>query len=516
MRSLSVVLLLCLLSVPVSAANLDWHNNYTDAYHQAKTEGKFLLIAFHGEQEECVPAAELTKFLEPYVLLRVPTTLVIEMRGKERALIDYGCFRNLKKQPGLAVLNLKYKGSTFGNVTETLSWKDATASADRFAQFLEKPEMEFGAKLLTDEFGLEWHTDYNDAHSRAKDEKKLLFLAFDSGAVRFSPDRKTADGLGEFVLARLRVADNGKLLSHTGMRMFHRAPGIGVIDLKNEGDNYNRVVHVLPSEYLTPTGVEAMLKLARGQSDLPAPKWHDNYCNARDLATKQKKMLLIAIDSDEETYTPKPESIPMLHAYVLARQTTASEYPCDGKLRPLVQFADFRPMREKPGLVVYDFKHEGRPHYGKVVGAMPYKYLGSNPGNRVVDQTEREREFLALEPNSLSRRTLTWAIRVSRGHGAFQRLRSADGRPNDNLMAGALRNSNLQCRSGVGHFAGGLRGPEIASPGPGKDIVDCALNMVRIWRGSPPHYGVMVRYHREFGYDMAASRSTHWYGTGRF
>ncbi len=29
---------------------------------------------------------------------------------------------------------------------------------------------------------------------------------------------------------------------------------------------------------------------------------------------------------------------------------------------------------------------------------------------------------------------------------------------------------------------------EIASPGLGQDIVDGALNMVRIWRSSPPHY----------------------------
>ncbi len=516
MRLLNVVLLLCLLSVPASAANLDWNDDYAVAYHLAKAEGKFLLIAFQGEQEECVPAAEVTKYLEPYVLLRVPTTLGIEMRGKERPLMSYGCFRNLKKQPGLAVLNLKYKGSTFGNVVETLPWKDATASADRFTQFLEKPELEFGAKLLRDEFGLEWHTDYNDAYRRAKAEKKFLFLAFDSAAVRFSPDSNTAGELREFVLARLRIADNSKLLMHTGLRLFHRASGVGLIDLNSEGDSYNRVVHVLPSEHLTLSGVEAMLKLARGQSDLPALKWHDDYCKARNLATKQKKMMLIAIDSDEETYTPKPESIPMLHSYVLARQTTASEYPCNGKLRRLLTYSDFRPMREKPGLVVYDFKHKDRPHYGKVVGAMPYKYLGSKPGNRVVDQTEREREFLVLEPNSLSRRTLTWAIRVSRGHGANQRLRSADGRPNNHLMAGALRNSRLQCRSGVGHFAGGLRGPEIASPGPGRDIVDCALNMVSIWRGSPPHYGVMVRYHREFGYDMASRSSNHWYGTGRF
>ncbi|NQU23675.1 MAG: hypothetical protein HQ567_20530 [Candidatus Nealsonbacteria bacterium] len=516
MRLSSVVALLCLLATTASAADLDWHDDYAVAYHQAKAEGEFLLIAFHGEQGQCVPATELATQLQPYVLLQVPTTVVVKAKGKERPLMDYGCFRKLQKQPGLAVLNLKYKGSTFGNVVETLSWKDATASADRFAQFLEKPELEFGAKLLRDEHGLEWHTDYDDAHRRAKDEKKLLFLAFDSNDVRFSPEGKTPGMLREFVLARLRVADSSQLLSHTGMRLFHRAPGVGVIDLKSQGDTHNRVVHVLPSEYVTPTGVEAMLKLAQGQSDLPALQWHDDYCKARDAATEQKKMLLIAIDSDEETYTPRPESIPMLHGYVLSRQTTNSEYSHDGKLRRLLEFADFRPMREKPGLVVYDFKCEGQPHYGKVVGAMPYKYLGSNPGNRVVDEAEREREFLVLEPNSLSRRTLTWAIRVSRGHGANQRLRSADGRPDNNLMAGALRNSNLQCRSGVGHFAGGLRGAEIASPGPGKDIVDCALNMVGIWRGSPPHYGVMVRYHREFGYDMAARSSNYWYGTGRF
>lgn len=83
-------------------------------------------------------------------------------------------------------------------------------------------------------------------------------------------------------------------------------------------------------------------------------------------------------------------------------------------------------------------------------------------------------------------------------------------------MLGAIRNSLLQCRSGCGHFAGGLSGPEIASPGPGQDVVDGALNMVRIWSTSPPHYGVMVSYRPQFGYDMAPNSSNHWYGTGRF
>jgi len=121
-----------------------------------------------------------------------------------------------------------------------------------------------------------------------------------------------------------------------------------------------------------------------------------------------------------------------------------------------------------------------------------------------------------LEPETLTRRTLTWAIRVSKGHGESTRLRSADGIPCETRMAGAQRNSVLQTSYGVGHHAGGLMGGEIASPGPGQDIVDGALNMVRIWRSSPPHYGMMVRFHRRFGYDMHPSSENHWYGTGRF
>ncbi len=147
---------------------------------------------------------------------------------------------------------------------------------------------------------------------------------------------------------------------------------------------------------------------------------------------------------------------------------------------------------------------------------MPYRYIGPKPGNRVFSEREREHEFLILEPGTLSRRTLTWAIRVSKGYGESTRLRSADGRPSEQLMSWAQKNSKLQCRYGCGHHAGGPMRSEIASPGSGDDIVGGALNMVRIWRSSPPHYGSMVRFHSRFGYDMYANSRTHWYGTGRF
>ena len=516
MRLLSTVLLLTLTAVPAVAADLHWHDDYATAYLQAQEAQKLLLISFCEEDRQFVPPREAVNSLQPFVLLKVPTTATAKDGEKEHPLIRYGCFRGLNGGPGLAVLNLKYEGPRYGNAVGTLTLEAASDSATRVVQFLEAPERELGPKVMTDELGLTWHTDYTEAYATAKREKKLFLVAFDSEQERFSPDGKTVKMLRDLVLARLRVEDSGRLLNHHGFRQFHCSSGIGLIDLAHEGEDYGRVVQVIPSEYLTMEGTRVALELAGGRSEPPALRWLTDYHQARAAAAEQKKMLLIAIDSDDEVFTPQPKSVPLLHSYVLLRQHTQSEYEHQGKRRRLLRFADFASMREKPGLVIYNFKHEDKPYYQQVVSAMPYQYLGPNPGNRVFSEEEREYEFLILEPNTLTRRTLTWAIRVSKAYGSNQRLRSADGRPSERLMSGALRNSRLQCRSGVGHFAGGLSGAEIASPGPGKDIVDGALNMVRIWRSSPPHYGTMVRYHREFGYDMAQNSTNHWYGTGRF
>ncbi len=364
-----------------------------------------------------------------------------------------------------------------------------------------------------------WHTDYSAAYAEAKEAKKLLLLVFDSDEHRLTFDSRVASRLRDFVRLRLSVDDSEELLAHVGLRHFHAGAGIGVIDLKNEGPNYGRVVQMLPAEYVTPEGTDAMLKMAQGKAaqaagGLPKLRWLTDYKKARAQAERQNKMLLIAVDSQEEAFAPKPESIPALLSYVLLRQQVDSKPPDDGE--PLIDCADFEPLRGAPGLIVYDFRNKDAPYYGEVVGVMPYKYLGPDPGNRVFGEKEREREFLVLEPNTLSARTLTWAIRVSKGYGENTRLRSADGRSCPVLMSWALKNSQLQCRYGCGHHAGGPMRSEIASPGPGQDIVDGALNMVRIWRSSPPHYRSMVGYHRQFGYDMHARSQTYWYGTGRF
>ena len=516
MRSLTLALCAGLFATPTFAAPVDWHTDYFEAYRRAQQEESLLLISFCDGERFYAPQPEVVGALEPFVLLKVPVTAAITVDGETKSLIGHKCFQSLDDGPGLAVVNLKYRGKKYGRVRATLDFQQAQSSGIRVLQFIENVQRQLGVDVLRDEFDLAWHTDYATAHTEARRAKKLLFLAFDSDEHRFSPNAQTASRLRDFVLARLRVEQSQKLLGNVGLRQFHCDSGIGVIDLKNEGSNYGRLTHVLPSVYVTREGTAAMLKLAGGETDLAELTWLADYHEARAEAERQNKMLLIAIDSEEETFSPKLKSIPILHGYVRLRQKTDTRYMHDGEPKPLIRFADFKSLREKPGLVVYDFRSKGDSHYGTVVGVMPYKYVGPNPGNRVFGETERQREFLALEPNTLSRRTLTWAIRVSKGHGNNTRLRSADGRPSAKLMSWALKNSRLQCRFGCGHHAGGPMRSEIASPGPGDDIVDGALNMVRIWRSSPPHYGSMARFYPRFGYDMSANSRTHWYGTGRF
>ena len=528
----------------VVGSELTWHQDYNMAYRQASRQERLLLVAFAPADPPFRLPEDAGPVLRECMLVHVATDRDGPAREQAERLLQATAFRPLRADGGLAVINLKYDGPQHGHVIRTLPRADALASATRVVQLIDYVHRKLGPEVRTDGFGLRWHTTYAAAYREADKLGKPLLIAVDSDTHRFTPDLALADQLRDVVLARLHIDECQRLLTHSGMRKFHGATGIGLLEqhgggVRADADNSDRisatttdtvaasshptrrqVTHVIPSRLITKQGVSTMLAMAVGESDnIAAPKWHDDYHQARQAAERERKMLLIAVDGEEEgqRYEPRRHSLPLLHGYVCLRQSARVEYPTRrGPVRRLFQFRDFQPLREQPGLVVYDFTDPDAEHYGDVVSAMPYKYLGPNPGNRVFSEAEREHAFLLLEPNTLTQRTLTWAIRVSKGHGGNQRLRSADGQPCDARMAGALRNSVLQCSYGCGHHAGGLSGGEIASPGPGDDIVDGALNMVRIWRGSPPHYGMMVRFHRRFGYDMHPSNSRHWYGTGRF
>ena len=517
MRSFGMPCALLLIVGAASAAELSWRNDYGSAYREAQETKRLLIVSFCGPDARYEPDVPTAAMLQANVPLALAVDTTIRQGGQTVKVIESGAFAQLKGAPGIAVINLKYEGSAMGRVVSALPLQEAQKPG-KLTRALEDTARRFGERVLADPFGLKWHTEYGPAYNTAKAEKKLLFIAVDDGDVRFEPDLDLADDLRDLVLLRLHLNESSRLLSEVGMRKFHLAPGIGIVDLKNEGADFGRLTHTIPARLWTKAGTHAMIALADGRMDDAEPvRWHTDYFEARELAEKEHRMLLVAVDSANESFQPREQSLPLLHGYVCLRQKAEATYACrQGIARRLLDFLDFRPMRNQAGLAVYDFTDEKEPHFGKVVTVMPYKYLGPNPGNRVFSEAEREQELLLLEPETLTRRTLTWAIRVSKGYGENTRLRSADGAPSDAHMAGALRNSILQTSYGVGHHAGGISGGEIASPGPGQDIVDGALNMVRIWRGSPPHYGMMVRFHRRFGYDMHPSSGNHWYGTGRF
>lgn len=516
MHLLQSLVVLQALSLAVSAAEPRIHNDYATAYRDAQAQDKLLLIQFQTSGAPLAWPPQAQSLLRSYVRADLSLAAMVEVDNEPQRLLDMPAFALLGHAPGLAIINLKDHNQSYGDVLATLAWGQPGPSAAQLSGFLKAPLDELGPQIHVDQFGLTWLFDYDTAYARAEKEKKLLLLAFDAENSRFAPDRATAAKMRELILVRLRVEDSDELLSQEGFRQFHFAAGVGIVDLKHTDEDHGRLVQTLPEIYLTMAGTRAMIAVAKRETKLPPLVWQTDYHAARAQAVAEKKMLLVAVDSKDQVFTPRTPSLPLLCGYVLLRQTTETKYVVDGDSWRLLECGDFLPLRDQPGVVIYDLKHEGQPHYGEVVSVMPYQYLASDSDNRVFDSEERERQLLSLEPSTLTRRTLTWAIRVSKGAGEQQRLRSADGRPCEILMDGASRNSHLQCRSGCGHFAGGLSGPEIASPGSGRDIVDGALNMVRIWCSSSPHYRVMVRYHPQFGYDMVASNSNHWYGTGRF
>ncbi|MDZ7620393.1 MAG: hypothetical protein U1E05_25605, partial [Patescibacteria group bacterium] len=418
MRSFGISCALLLLAGAAFGEELSWRDDYGIAYREAQEAKRLLVVSFYGPDARYEPDASAAALLQANVPVALAMDATIEQGGKNVKVLESGAFNQLKGAPGLAVINLKYAGNKLGHVVATLPLAEAQRPA-KVQQVLEETARRFGEKVMTDPFGLAWHTEYNAAYNAAKSAKKLLFIAIDSAENRFAPDLELADSLRDSVLLRLRLEESAELLGHIGMRTFHYGSGVGVLDLKHEGSTYGRVTHTIPSRLLTKAGVHSMLALAdRRSKDAQPIQWHNDYLEARRLAEKEHKMMLVAIDSAGEAFQPSEQSLPLLHGYVCARQTIDASYACrQGVARRLLDFLDFRQLREKPGIAVYDFTDESKSYYGKVVSVMPYKYLGPNPGNRVFSEAERAQELLLLEPETLTRRTLTWAIRVSKGHG---------------------------------------------------------------------------------------------------
>jgi hypothetical protein len=126
-----------------------------------------------------------------------------------------------------------------------------------------------------------------------------------------------------------------------------------------------------------------------------------------------------------------------------------------------------------------------------------------------------------LPPGTLTQRTLIWAVRMHQ-----ECPHSADGQPDASLVAQATAQSDEQVRRcNQGHWLPHTAGQtsEVCSESWPRDtnIVDGAVELVRLWRTSAGHWGEVRRRHSAFGYDMRWGFSRFqggnvWFGTGCF
>ena len=114
------------VKIETPAAKLDWHDNYTDAYQQAKTEKKQLLIVFSnadlkGFEQTALNDEKVQPLLNKVVRVKLPLDAEVPAAegsdAKAEKLLDQPAFGQMYKKPGFAVIDLTDdKTSYYGHV----------------------------------------------------------------------------------------------------------------------------------------------------------------------------------------------------------------------------------------------------------------------------------------------------------------------------------------------------------------------------------------------------------------
>jgi hypothetical protein len=109
---------------------LHWLDDYRDATAQAKAEKKQLLIHFYRASDQTrkeAPSAVdsvanverglqepgIREILDRYVLAKLPVETEIRIKGESVRLLNHGAFSELRKGPGVAVVDFAHEGKEF-------------------------------------------------------------------------------------------------------------------------------------------------------------------------------------------------------------------------------------------------------------------------------------------------------------------------------------------------------------------------------------------------------------------
>ena len=255
--------------------------------------------------------------------------------------------------------------------------------------------------------------------------------------------------------------------------------------------------------------------------------WYGDYSLAIARARQQGRLMLIYF------YDPaKPPAQREFERETLANcevRTRLRNFACvripldasvylDGKSTRLLDHSTFYEMIGRPGVAIIDMANREADYYGCVVSCFPlldwHKYT-----------PDRMLAILNLPAGTLTQRSLVYAVRVHPEAPA-----STQGEADPYVMGEATQHTLDQANShSMGHFGWGARYQRVSQhagsgsafevcvvTSSGQCLVEGALECMRVWRGSPPHWGAIRRYHAMYGYDIVRSESGSWYATGIF
>jgi len=100
---------------------LSWRTDYYDAYKEARTDNKLLLLWFtneplsEAEQEfaKVLDDEAIAKSMQGFVPLQLGKSTTVDVDDKPVSLIGHAAFAELLKQPGLAMIDLRDKESAY-------------------------------------------------------------------------------------------------------------------------------------------------------------------------------------------------------------------------------------------------------------------------------------------------------------------------------------------------------------------------------------------------------------------
>jgi len=426
---------------------------------------------------------------------------------------------------------------------------------------------------------LPWETDYVRAAESAARQKRFLVVLFQPARAdevhrRFESavlsDPVVRERLRREVLVRVeadakvqdkvqdRAQDNGKpirLLEHPAFAGLRGRSGLAIVDLAHpEPERYAQVVGTIPVRrwrLYAPRQVVALLDEAARWApstsggtppsatpashtiEVPGPAaeipWLTDYRQAVDVATREKKMLLVLFqqpgkcplrDRFEAEALKDPEVEDKLAGVVRLRLALDAKVTIDGKEEvELLKHGAMAEMGGRPGLAMLDFAHDDPRLHGQVVSVFPFV------GDRVYTAEELAVIF-DLPPGTLTQRTLIYAVsthpdRPASTRGRFDAYLAEEAESHSQHQAQITRQGHHAWETRFhrinARLGNGLSATEVcAESWPGEGLLQAAIECVRCWRLSSGHWGAVSSTPRAYGYDMKRGSNGVWYATGIF